>query len=608
MLLLLASTAMAATVAVLPLDLAAGGQAYDGLGTALAGMLTTDLSTAPGITLVERSRLDALLAEIDLSKTGFLDEASAQQLGKGLGAELVVLGSYSVVGEQFLLDARLVGVENATVVKASRANGTLSAFVDVEKELVTGLLDGLDIKLAEEARKKLLAAAPTQDFDAFAAYSSGVARQEAGEILAAQEAFGIALQEDPTFAEAKTALGSLRLSLDKLQADAARGKRAARMAVLDSVINRFGEPKDEKDTAAVPGFALRLMALDEEGRHCQRYEELRRYLETTGGDFSRDEKGWRKLVDQMMKLAVEAGMSPAEAADPPGHRDVEFAVQTKGAPLFSSPLKMLYGFPTTLVNVPSSADLLATGARCLTAPEQVAALGELRSFVDAHGLAELSSPATGLQLSLGERLEWSAIAVRARSTGIDAPMQERLQALLDSHEGEEKAFVMGEVAQILQMGEQVERARVAWLGFRAGEIKGLLEALGAQDPARIEVEAPLCAAVLPTYAPQAANLGRVLSRTAVELNYAPWVAPFRDLGCVTGVPARFASIDEAWSFVATSPSRARPENAARCRNAFEALPARLQPTPAFVPKEADAVSLLQWYYGDLVKPLCVSPE
>ena len=277
--LFLVSSALAATVAVLPLDKGAGGAAYDGLGTALAGMLTTDLSNAPGLQLVERTRLDALLAEIDLGKTGFLDDASAQKLGKGLGAEFVVVGSWSVVGERFLLDARLVGVENARVVKAARADGALDTFVDVEKQLVTGLLDGLAITLAEDTRKKLLAAAPTRDFDAFAAYSQGVALRDSGKIAEAQQAFGVAIAEDPAFADAKSALGSLRLALDKMQLEKARATKAARMATLDKVIAAHPEPKDSKDLKALPGFVLRLLALDEQGRHCQRLEEMRRYLE-----------------------------------------------------------------------------------------------------------------------------------------------------------------------------------------------------------------------------------------------------------------------------------------------------------------------------------------
>ncbi len=88
---------------------------YEGLGRALAGMLTIDLSVAPGLTLVERAQLDALTTELSLAESSFLDLATAQKLGKGFGAAFVVVGGYSVVGETFLLDAGLLKVETGDV-------------------------------------------------------------------------------------------------------------------------------------------------------------------------------------------------------------------------------------------------------------------------------------------------------------------------------------------------------------------------------------------------------------------------------------------------------------------------------------------------------------
>ncbi len=99
LLLLLVAPARASTLAVLPLDRAAASEEYDGLGKALAGMLVTDLSKVPGLELVERDRLAALMEEMQLAESGFLDPATAQELGNGLGARFVLTGSYSVIAE-----------------------------------------------------------------------------------------------------------------------------------------------------------------------------------------------------------------------------------------------------------------------------------------------------------------------------------------------------------------------------------------------------------------------------------------------------------------------------------------------------------------------------
>ena len=68
------------------------------LSRGLAEMLITDLSTSSLVTVVERSRLNDVLKEISLQKNPFFDSKSAAKLGKGLGAALIVTGSYLKVG------------------------------------------------------------------------------------------------------------------------------------------------------------------------------------------------------------------------------------------------------------------------------------------------------------------------------------------------------------------------------------------------------------------------------------------------------------------------------------------------------------------------------
>jgi TolB-like protein len=108
-------------MAVLPLQPGAESDPFPGLGKALAGMVVSDLSMLPGVDLVERDRLDALLGEIALSSTAYLDPATAQRLGKGVGAELVLVGTYSVVRDRLLLDARVVEVQSGAVRGAAAA-------------------------------------------------------------------------------------------------------------------------------------------------------------------------------------------------------------------------------------------------------------------------------------------------------------------------------------------------------------------------------------------------------------------------------------------------------------------------------------------------------
>ena len=610
--LLLASLAFASAVAVLPLEQGAGGQVYEGLGKALAGMLVTDLSQAPGITLVERARLDALLAEITLSSSGYLDEASAQKLGRGVGAEFVVTGSYSVVAGQFLLDARLVGVESAKVVRAADAHGPVDTFVDVEKTLVTALLDGLAVTLAEDARQRLLATTPTHDFDAFASYGEGLARQDEGKLDEAREAFGEALAADPGFKDAATALGGLRQTIDRLQSDKLRKDRKARSDLLDKVLARFPDERTVAagapvDREALAGFGLRLLALQEQGRDCQRYEEMRHYLDRVGWNVAYPKGGYAKLVEDAHAEAIAIGLSPEEKADPQGHRSVQFQIQTDMAMIFGSTARFFYNYPDMLLTVPRSPDLLTTMTRCLSAPEQVAELAALRAGVEEHGVGTQS--VWDYKVPLSERLVWSGMAIRARSIGVDAAMRKDIEARIAAWESDETThtWLLSQAQQVVMFGEAVERARVQSLGFRDREIAPLVTALAAADAEVLALDVPLCASLVEHLAPTAKALaGRVYPGLSAQL------APVRDFGCLRGTPGRFATPADAYLWIATAAARARPENAVRCRDAFVNLPSMARPTtwPGMTPAQeiGQAASALNRYYGELVFPMCVSEE
>lgn len=608
--LLLLSAALAASVAVLPLDQGAGGAAYEGLGTALAGMITSDLSSAPGLTLVERSRLDALTAELELGKGAFVDPATAQKLGKGLGAEYVVLGSYSIVGETFVLDARMVSVASGTVARAHAANGTVAAFVDVEKALVSGLLDGLDVKLAEDARLKLLAAAPTRNFDAFAAYSEGVSAEKAGRVADARAAYAEALGADPSFREASTALGTLRLQLDGAASDRHRREKKARADLLDKVVATFPEPTNGKDKKQQAGFLLRLLALQEQGRDCQRYAEMQRYLDTTGWKFSMENDEYKRLWTEATKLAVGVGYAPDPEVDPQGHREVEFRIQADGAGLFSSVGRFFYSFSSSLLKVERSPDLTATMARCITAPEQVTELGKLALAVKNAKIGD--QLVFGYPVPLVERLEWSAMAVRARTTGVDAAMSARVAELVAHYDdttptkalggSTARAWVESEARQIAADGLLVARAKAQKFGMRDADLVAIVDAVASGDPARVAVEDPDCKTLL-TYQKgwATAMKGKPLYRGAAAL-----LAPIRDLGCLVGQPARFATPREAYHWVETAPSRANPENAGDCVKAFEELPGQLHPSYEVPLDGPRAHQLLGWYYSNLVGRLCVN--
>ncbi|NJN46994.1 MAG: hypothetical protein HC808_11525 [Candidatus Competibacteraceae bacterium] len=72
-----------------------------------------------GLPVVERSQLEKILKEQQLSYSGLFDLSSAQQVGKLLGADGVVLGAIADQGNSVAVNARLVELGTASVVAAT---------------------------------------------------------------------------------------------------------------------------------------------------------------------------------------------------------------------------------------------------------------------------------------------------------------------------------------------------------------------------------------------------------------------------------------------------------------------------------------------------------
>lgn len=137
---LLASLAFAGEkprVAVLYFDISSTDPEHQVLKKGLAEMLITDIANDPAITVVERSRLEEVLAELTLQQSGKVDPGTAQKVGKLLGAHYLVMGNLTMQKGSGRLDAKVVHVETAKV------NGAAVPFKD-------GDIFDAEMKLAEK--------------------------------------------------------------------------------------------------------------------------------------------------------------------------------------------------------------------------------------------------------------------------------------------------------------------------------------------------------------------------------------------------------------------------------------------------------------------------
>ncbi len=117
-----------------------GNPELEMLKLGLAEMLISDLTGQAGIDVIERGRINDLLGELDLQKTDKVDQSTAVQMGKLLGVERIVLGSYFELMGQFQLMGRVVDVETGQILGADQQNGAVADFMTLEDRLADGLV------------------------------------------------------------------------------------------------------------------------------------------------------------------------------------------------------------------------------------------------------------------------------------------------------------------------------------------------------------------------------------------------------------------------------------------------------------------------------------
>ena len=78
------------------------------------------LAQTPGLTLVERSRLDEVRAEQNLARQGLLDTDAAIEVGKLLGAHYMITGQVIPMSAQAIIFARVIHVQTGEIISAAQ--------------------------------------------------------------------------------------------------------------------------------------------------------------------------------------------------------------------------------------------------------------------------------------------------------------------------------------------------------------------------------------------------------------------------------------------------------------------------------------------------------
>jgi len=223
------------TLAVLYFENATGEARLNPLQKGIALMLMTDLSQVEGVQLVERVSRSPLAEEMELGVSGLVEKGSMPRVGRLLGARYLVGGGIRGGAGQLGIFSDMLEVPAEKVSGSVLSEGDFSKVLEMEKEILFGIIELLKIRL-DSGKKRELSRPMTRSIDALYNLVYAIDSSDRGEYAKAGAFYRAALKADPELGIAKEGLDELKEL--GLIADGDRSRALAKQ--LDSKTSRTG--------------------------------------------------------------------------------------------------------------------------------------------------------------------------------------------------------------------------------------------------------------------------------------------------------------------------------------------------------------------------------
>lgn len=223
---------------------------YRHLQKALAMMIITDLSQIKSLQVVERIRMQFLLAEMGLGQTGLVTKETAPGVGKLLGAESLVVGTLEF--GSLSVKSTIASSSRQDVVGSFKVTSEEEEFYVLEKEVVFNILKVLGVSLTPE-EKEQVSKYHTKSLKAVIYFGMGLEALDEGNWEEAKNLFDKAHEEDPEFLLAGDAASACpdatAPSLSALSALSAPGLASA----MDGAVEAAAADQESTDTETETG-------------------------------------------------------------------------------------------------------------------------------------------------------------------------------------------------------------------------------------------------------------------------------------------------------------------------------------------------------------------
>lgn len=196
------------TLAMSDLAVNSANSKYTFLGKGFAEIVAFEVQKVKGIKLVDRSKRNELLDEMEFALSGLADTNNQIQVGRLLAVQYLVGGSITDLGDILLFSFSMVKVETGEIVWSDQLQETSGKYSYIGAFFAKSLLNYFDIQAADSTERELIAQ-KEKDGASLVALSEGIAALDKGDVKEAREKLEEAKKIDPNNAVASAFLSTL---------------------------------------------------------------------------------------------------------------------------------------------------------------------------------------------------------------------------------------------------------------------------------------------------------------------------------------------------------------------------------------------------------------
>ncbi|MFH1700131.1 MAG: tetratricopeptide repeat protein [Candidatus Zixiibacteriota bacterium] len=191
------------TIAVVDFDNTYLSEEMAPISKGLAELTAVDLAKIGSLKVVDRLKIDAIMNEIKMAESGYVDPSMAPRVGRLVGSNRIVTGSLVGLGDEVIrMDGVVVNTRDSSSLVTNPTEGNIQKIFEVQKDFVFKVINNIGINLTAEERDAI-EKIPTESYLAFMAYCRGLDYRSQGLNQEAQREFRNALKNDPGFNQAR---------------------------------------------------------------------------------------------------------------------------------------------------------------------------------------------------------------------------------------------------------------------------------------------------------------------------------------------------------------------------------------------------------------------